>query len=97
MSEDWRARAYNLLEVARGLKGDLKTAFVYFVEGVSVGDLRALGDLRKRGVRDPASAIEGLIELGLIERGRDCFNLSEPLRRMVYERGLEAVERALEG
>lgn len=95
MTEDWRAAAYRLLEAARGLQGDLRTALIYFLEEVSVGDLRAAQDLMKRGVTDPAAVIERLVEMGLVERGRDCLNLAAPLRRMLSERGLEALVRAL--
>ncbi|ESQ26495.1 MAG: hypothetical protein JCHSAcid_01470 [uncultured Acidilobus sp. JCHS] len=95
MSEGWRAEASRLLELARGLKGEARDAFLYFLDNVSVGDLRAIRDLSKKGIRDPAGVIEELIEVGLLERGRDCFNVPEPLRRLIAERGVEAVLRTL--
>jgi hypothetical protein len=95
LSEGWRAEASRLLELARGLKGEARDAFLYFLDNVSVGDLRAIRDLSKKGIRDPAGVVEELIEVGLLERGRDCFNVSEPLRRLIAERGVEAVLRAL--
>ncbi len=95
MAEEWRSTAYRLLEAARELRGDLRAALLYFLEEVSVGDLRAAQDLMKRGVKDPATAVERLIGMGLVERGRDCLNLADPLRRMLAERGLEALERAI--
>lgn len=95
MSEDWELRASQLLEKARRLRGELREAFVYLVDNVSVGDLRAALDLRRKGLKDPASALEALVDMGLAERGRECYNLPEPLRKLIAKRGIGVVEDAL--
>lgn len=95
MSEDWEIRASQLLEVARSLKGELREAFIYLVDNISVGDLRAAMDLRRRGIKDPAAVLEELVNMGLAERGDECYNLPAPLRRLIAERGIGAVERVL--
>jgi len=69
-----------LLEKARKLRGPLRKAFQYFYKEVSVGELRAIQDLRRMGVRDPQAAISELIRLGLLEKGKECYNLAKPLR-----------------
>ena len=95
MSEDWERRAYELLERARRLQGDARQALIYMVDNVSVGDLRAVEDLRRKGLRDPVAALDELVEMGLVERGRGCFNLAAPLRTLIARRGPGVVERAL--
>jgi hypothetical protein len=56
LSEGWRAEASRLLELATGLKGEARDAFLYFLDNVSVGDLRAIRDLSKKGIRTPRAS-----------------------------------------
>ncbi|MDP8002926.1 MAG: hypothetical protein RAK17_01915, partial [Caldisphaera sp.] len=65
-----------------------KIVLKYFLENVSVGDLRAIADLSKKGIENPENVIESLIEKGFLERGNDCFNLSYYLRIFVSRRGM---------
>ena len=81
MEGDWRQEASRLLAIAQRLEGEKKKVFEYFVKYVSVGDLRAEAELQKLGVKDPINVIEELVEMGLLERGIDCYNLARPLRR----------------
>jgi len=75
-----------LLTRARRLPRELRRVFQYFYDNVSVGELRAIHDLKRLGVRDPQAAISELIRLGLVEKGRECYNLARPLRE--YKLGL---------
>lgn len=87
MAEEWLVMASTLLEKARRLGGEERIVFNYFMENVSVGELRAVKELSRKGVRDPLRVIMRLVEEGLIERGYDCFNLAEPLRIYRAKRG----------
>lgn len=79
-------KAGELLEKAQRLPRELKPVFDYFYRNVSVGDLRALSELEKLGVRDPQEKIEALIGMGLLERGHDTYNLAGPLREYIFRR-----------
>ena len=81
MEEDWRQEASRLLVLAQKLRGDHKKVFEYFVKYVSVGDLRAEAELSRLGVKDPINVIEELVDMGLLERGIDCYNLASALRK----------------
>lgn len=81
------AQAGELLDKARKLPKELATVFQYFYKNISVGDLRALKELERIGVKDPKEKIEALIEMGLLERGHDCYNLAKPLREYIFRRG----------
>lgn len=81
------AEASELLDKARRLPKELRIVFDYFYKNVSVGDLRAVKELEKKGVRDPQGKIESLIEMGLLERGHDCYNLARPIREYLFRRG----------
>jgi len=61
-------KAGELLEKARKLNKEQKIVFNYFYKNISVGDLRAIMELKKLGVRDPQARIDELIEIGLLER-----------------------------
>ena len=81
------AEAYKLLEKVSSLGEMEKEAFKYFIENVSVGVIRAVKDLKARGVKDPEEAIAKLVEEGLIEEGAECYNLAKPLRELIRKRG----------
>ncbi|MCE4619742.1 MAG: hypothetical protein F7C33_01835 [Desulfurococcales archaeon] len=86
MEEDL-LRASELFERARRLDKEQRMVFDYFYKNVSVGDLRALMELEKLGVRDPQARIDELVEMGLLEKGMDCYNLAKPLREYIFKRG----------
>ncbi len=79
-------KAGELLEKARKLNKEQKIVFNYFYKNISVGDLRAIMELKKLGVRDPQARIDELIEIGLLERGMECYNLAKPLREYLFRR-----------
>ncbi len=97
MAESWELEASRLLDRARRLKGEPREAFLYMLDSISVGDLRAAQELRRRGLKDPNGALEQLVEEGLLERERDCYNLAAPLRLLVARRGAEMVKKVLSG
>lgn len=76
----YEEEALRLLEAARRLGPRERKVFEYFRKYVSVGDLRAVLDLERLGVRDAQDVIDRLVEMGLLERGVDCYNLARPLR-----------------
>ena len=78
-----------LLERARRLSPKERAVAEYFFRHISVGDLRAVLDLKKRGVADPQAIIDKLVEIGILEKGVDCYNLAAPLRRyFIRKRGV---------
>ncbi len=85
--DDTIARAMELIEKSRRLPRDLKIVFEYFYKNLSVGDLRAVKELERMGVKDPQDKIDKLVEEGLVEKGLDCYNLAKPLREYIYRRG----------
>ena len=84
--EEEIVEAGRLLEKVRKLNKDQRIVFNYFYKNVSVGDLRALLELKKLGVRDPQARIDELIDMGLLEKGMECYNLAKPLREYLYKR-----------
>jgi hypothetical protein len=86
MSIEPLAEASRLLDLIRSLPKEEKVVAEYFLKYVSVGDLRAVLDLKRLGVKDPQPIIERLVEYGILERGVDCYNLSKPLRDYVLRR-----------
>ena len=87
MSDPGLEEAYRLADEARRLEGDERVAFKYFVENLSVGVIRAVKDLKGKGVKDPQRVIARLVEAGLVEEGGECYNLAAPLRELVRRRG----------
>ncbi|MEB3774439.1 MAG: hypothetical protein GSR86_05900 [Desulfurococcales archaeon] len=81
------AEASKILSRAERLEGDYRIVFEYFLDNISVGDLRAVEDLKRKGVRDPLRVMVRLVIDGLLEKRGDVFNLPEPVRCLIYERG----------
>ena len=78
-----------LMELIRSLPPEERRAAEYFVKHISVGDIRAVMDLKKAGIKDPETVLERLVELGVLEKGLDCYNLAKPLRvYLVRKRGV---------
>ncbi|MCS7107138.1 MAG: hypothetical protein NZ902_03430 [Acidilobaceae archaeon] len=80
------AEASKLLERAKELSSEERAALNFFLQNISVGELRALREL-KREIPQPAQAIRKLLSLGLLEEGEGCYNLAKPLREYVMRKG----------
>ncbi|MEB3779873.1 MAG: hypothetical protein GSR85_06555 [Desulfurococcales archaeon] len=87
MVEDWLIEASKLIERASRLSRDERETLNYFLENLSVGDLRVLSELKARGVRDPIRVLIRLLEEGFIYKAADCYNLAKPLRLYIQRRG----------
>jgi len=81
------SEASKILSRAERLEGEYRIVYQYFLDNISVGDLRAVEDLKRKGVRDPLRVIYKLVSDGLLERSGDVFNLPKPLRCLIYHRG----------
>ncbi len=86
MSKDPIKEASKLLSFIESLPSESKKVVDYFMRNISVGDLRAVLDLKKLGIKDPEAEIDKLISLGIIEKGVDCYNLAYPLRQYVFSK-----------
>ena len=54
------------------------TVLKYFIKNRSVGELVAFRELRGLyRIDDPAKVLRRLVELGILERGPGCYNLSK--------------------
>ena len=91
MAEQWLIDSSKIIERARNLSDEEKRVFKYFLENISVGDLRAIMELEKKGIKDPRGVIENLILMGLIERGNYCYNLPYPLRIYISKQGIPEI------
>ena len=87
MASEWLVEASRLLDKARKLEGPERVVFNYFMDAVSVGEIRAVKELMRKGVERPVEGIERLVEMCLLERGYDCYNLAAPLRAYRARRG----------
>ncbi len=85
--EECLREGMRMLSIAEQLTGDERTVMSYFLDNVSVGDIRAVLELEKKKVKEPEQVIARLIQMGLLERGRDAYNLAPPLRCLKYRRG----------
>jgi len=86
--------ATKLLEKARRLGGLEREVLKYFISNISVGDIRAIEELKRAGIESPEEVINRLVELGLLERHPEVINLSKPLRLYVARKRVD-VERLL--
>ncbi len=79
----------DLKEILKGLDPELRTVLKYFIRYRSVGELIAIRELRGLyRIEDPAKCIGKLVDLGLIERGMGCYNISKRvLRHLSSENG----------
>jgi len=85
--EDYLVEASKLLEKARSLSPEERRVLAYFAENISVGELRAVKELRYIGISNPLQVIRKLVGMGLLEEGEECFNLAKPLRLYISKRG----------
>ncbi|MEM1873556.1 MAG: hypothetical protein QXF57_03085 [Acidilobaceae archaeon] len=80
--------AARLLDRVKDLSKEEREVLNYFLENISVGSLRAIKELRLAGkVRDPASVIKRLVDMGFLEDAGECYNLAKPLREYILKRG----------
>ena len=84
---DLPVEAYRLVDKARNLNDEERLVLNYFVENISVGSLRAVKELKAKGVRNPEEVIARLVNMGFLEDKGDCYNLATPLRELVRRRG----------
>ncbi len=67
----------NYEEILRKLSKEEMKVVNYFVTYRSVGELLAIRELKGiYGVKDPGKVIMKLIDLGILERGVGCYNIS---------------------
>ncbi|MCE4623917.1 MAG: hypothetical protein F7B11_04120 [Caldisphaeraceae archaeon] len=86
--EEWMLEASEIMERARNLSKEEKIAFKYFMECISVGDIRAFSDLLRKGIKRPEEVVSSLLDKRLIERGFNCFNIPYPLRIYILRKGV---------
>ena len=84
---DLPVEAYRLVDKAKSLSDEERLVLNYFVENISVGSLRAVKELKAKGVGSPEEVIARLVEMGFLEDRGDCYNLAMPLRELVRRRG----------
>jgi hypothetical protein len=89
--ESWLIESSKILEKARNLSEEEKKVFRYFLENISVGDLRAIMELNRKGIKSPSSIIETLVSNGLLERGNYCYSLPYHLRIYVSIQGTPTI------
>ncbi|MCE4603764.1 MAG: hypothetical protein F7B20_02220 [Aeropyrum sp.] len=80
--------ADRLLALIASLNQSERRVLRYFLENVSVGELRAVKELSSMGIDDPEEVIASLVDKGFLEEGSGCYNLVEPLREYVRKRGV---------
>jgi len=93
--EEYIVEASKLLEKARELTAEELAVFKYFVEEISVGDIRTVKELKQLGISNPQAILANLVSMGLLERGRDSYSLVKPLRIYVSRRGKKNVLKQL--
>ncbi len=70
----------DLRKVLKSLDKESLKVLKYFIRHRSVGELIAIRELRGLyRINDPAKCIGKLIDLGLLERGMGCYNISKDL------------------
>ncbi len=82
--------ADDLRKVLKSLDQESLKVLKYFIKHRSVGELIAIRELRGLyRINDPAKCIGKLIDLGLLERGIGCYNVSRDLLKALKSKGLE--------
>jgi len=73
-------RIDDLRKIIRSLDQESLKVLKYFIRYRSVGELIAIRELRGLyRINDPAKYIGKLVDLGLLERGVGCYNISRDL------------------
>ncbi len=74
----------NYDEILKKLSKEEMKVVNYFVTYRSVGELLAIRELRGiHGVKDPGKIIMRLIDLGILERGVGCYNISREFLKYI--------------
>ncbi len=76
----------NLIRRAEKLNSEEKEVLRYFINSISVGDIRAILDLKAKGIENPEKIIANLVKHGFLEKGEGCYNLAKPLRTLIAKR-----------
>lgn len=71
-----------LLAVAEQSR-EITTAIEYFLRERSVGEMCAVMELIAKRVKKPKTVIIKLLEIGFLERGEGCYNLSSNVREWI--------------
>ncbi len=80
----------DLKRVLKSLDQESLKVLKYFIKHRSVGELIAIRELRGiYRINDPAKCIGKLIDLGLLERGMGCYNVSKKLLEALKSRKIE--------
>uniref|UniRef100_A0A7C5YWX2 DUF2250 domain-containing protein n=1 Tax=Ignisphaera aggregans TaxID=334771 RepID=A0A7C5YWX2_9CREN len=75
------------------LSEEEKKVLEYFLQNISVGNLVALRELKAfYRVNDPRTIIRKLIDMGLIDQGYGCYNLSRALREALLKMILQQMK-----
>ncbi len=80
----------DLRKVLKSLDKESLKVLKYFIRHRSVGELIAIRELRGLyRINDPAKCIGKLIDLGLLERGMGCYNVSKDLLKALKSEKFE--------
>jgi len=81
--------ADDLKKAIKDLDQESLKVLKYFIKHRSVGELIAIRELRGLyRINDPAKCIGKLIDLGLLERGMGCYNISRDLLKLLKSKEL---------
>ncbi len=87
--DNFEERILNLIQKAEKLNEQEKAILRYFLSNVSVGDIRAVLDLKTKGIDEPERVITKLIDEGFLEKGEGCYNLVKELRSISIRKKLQ--------
>jgi len=75
-----------LQEIIKRLTPKERRVLEYMIRNISVGEIIAVRELRSLyRIEDPEIILARLIELGLIQRGLACYNLSPMVKKAIKE------------
>lgn len=75
-----------IVDKINSLGNEEKKVLEYFLQNISVGTIVALRELKAfYRVEDPKAVIRRLIDMGLLEQGYGCYNLSRSLREELFK------------
>jgi len=57
-----------------------KVVVEYFVAFKSVGEIIALQELRRKGIKRPTLVLDSLVKKGIIRHGEGCYSLAKEYR-----------------
>ena len=81
--------AKDFVRIIKSLSDEERKVIKYFITYKSVGELIAIRELKGLyNIKDPAKIITKLINLGIIERGIGCYNISREFLKQVRSGGI---------